>query len=87
MEEKQPLGFLFGSIAYFSEESIDSMISHMEKNSVPYLITQAIAHAHSKNAFTLVESEIISKCLRILNKEIYSYDDTTKQGSGIVEDN
>jgi len=30
---------------------------------------------------------VISKCLRIINKEIYSEDDTTGFESDIVEDN
>jgi hypothetical protein len=87
MQNTQPKGFLFGDMAYFSDESVENLINNMEKNSVPYLITQAIVYAHSKNVFNLTESEIISKCLRILNKEIYSYDDTAGQATNNVKDN
>lgn len=88
MENKQPQGFLFDSIAFYSEESVEAMINNLNKESVPYIITQALSYAHTKNVFDLTESEIVSKCLRILNKEIYSYDDdTTGQKSNNVENN
>ena len=87
MENKQPQGFLFDSIAFYSEESVEAMIDNLNKESVYYIITQALSYSHAKNVFTLTESEIVSKCLRILNKELYSYDDTTRQESDDVEDN
>ena len=87
MQNKQPKGFLFDTVAYFSDESIENMINNLDKKSVPYLITQALEYAHSKNVFSLMESEVLSKCLRIINKETYSYDDTTGQGANNVENN
>jgi hypothetical protein len=87
MQEKQPKGFLFETIAYFSDESIENMIDNLDKKNVPYLLTQALEYAHSKNVFNLMESELLSKCLRIINKETYSYDDTTGQESNNVKDN
>jgi hypothetical protein len=63
------------------------MISNLDKKTVYYILTQALAFAHTKNVFSLTESEIISKSLRILNKEIYSYDDTTGQSSSSIENN
>ena len=86
MQNAQPKGFLFGDMAYFTEESVENLITNMDKSTVPYLISQAITYAHSKNVFNLTESEIISKCLRILNKEIYSYD-STRQDANNVQDN
>lgn len=88
MESKQPLGFLFETMAYYSEESVEQIINNLELNNTIFILSQALEMAHSKNVFNLTESEIISKCLRILNKEIYSYDDdTTGQESNNVEDN
>lgn len=87
MQEKQPKGFLFETIAYFSDESIENMIDNLDKKNVPYLLTQALEYAHSKNVFNLMESELLSKCLRIINKETYSYDDTTGHESNNVKDN
>lgn len=87
MQEKKPQGFLFESIAYYSEESVENMINSLNKKDSVYILNQALSFAHSKNIFDLTESEIISKCLRILNKEIYSYDDTAGQESNNVENN
>ena len=86
MQNKQPKGFLFGTMAYFSDESLENMMNNLDNKGVPYLLTQAIEYAHSKNAFNLMESEVLSKCLRILNKEIYSYD-STRQTTNNVQDN
>jgi len=63
------------------------MIDNLDKKNVPYLLTKALEYAHSKNVFNLIESELLSKCLRIINKETYSYDDTTGQESNNVKDN
>jgi hypothetical protein len=37
-----------------------------------FYVIQSINHAHNSNLFTLQESELISKALRILNKGINS---------------
>jgi hypothetical protein len=87
MEKEQPKGFLFDSIAFYSEESVENMIDNLDKKTTYYILTQALSYAHTKNLFTLTESEIISKCLRILNKEIYSYDDSSREESNSIEDN
>ena len=86
MQNKQPKGFLFGTMAYFSDESLENMMNNLDNRGGPYLLTHAIEYAHSKNAFNLMESEVLSKCLRILNKEIYSYD-STRQTANNVQDN
>lgn len=87
MDQKQPLGFLFDSVAYYSEESIETMLDSLDIKSVSYILSQALHYAHQKNCYNLLESEVISKSLRILNKEIYSNDDTTGLSTSDVEDN
>jgi len=87
MESKQPIGYLFETMAYYSEESVEQIIDNLEMSNSLFILSQAIEMAHSKNVFNLTESEIISKCLRILNKEIYSYDDTSRQNADNVENN
>jgi hypothetical protein len=87
MEHESPKGFLFESIPYYSNESIELMIDKLSIRESTYMITQALNFAYSKNIFSLTESEILSKSLRILNKEIYSYDDTTGKKSDNVENN
>lgn len=87
MENNQPIGYLFESVPYFSEESVSLMIESLSKKQISYLLSQSLNYAHSKNIFTLTESEIVSKCLRILNKEMFSYDDNTGEKSDNVENN
>jgi len=76
MESKEPIGFLFERMVYYSDESIEGLIQSLDKKSVYFVLSQILEYSHSKNIYTLVESEIISKCLRILNKEINNYDST-----------
>ncbi len=87
MNQESPQGFLFESVPYYSNESIELMIDKLSIKEATYLLSQSIIYAHSKNVFSLTESEILSKSLRILNKEIYSYDDITGEKSDNVENN
>lgn len=87
MENQKPLGFLFETMAYYSSSSVDTMIDNITMENIPVILNNALEYAHSKNVFSLTESEIISKCLRILNKETYSYDDTTREDTDNVENN
>ncbi len=86
MEQKQPIGFLFERIAYFSDESVEGLIDSLDEKSLYFVLSQVLEYSHSKNIYTLLESEIISKTLRILNKETNKYD-TTGHGSDNVENN
>jgi len=86
MENKEPIGFLFNSIAYYSEESVDNMIDSLSKENIVYILKQALEYSHSKNIFSLLESEIISKSLRIINKEVFSDYDKPRQESDNIED-
>jgi hypothetical protein len=56
MESKQPLGFLFETMAYYSEESVEQIIDNLELNNSIFILSQAITMAHSKNVFSLTES-------------------------------
>jgi hypothetical protein len=70
--EKQPINFLLGSIAVYRPEDIDLLIENMNFEQSFFYVIQSINHAHNSNLFTLQESELISKALRILNKGINS---------------
>lgn len=66
-QQTQPLGFLFQSIAYNSQDDVEKFVDNINLHQSYYVINQAIEVAHSKGIFTLQESEILSKALRILN--------------------
>lgn len=66
MEEKTPIGTLFNSINYYSDSDLESFSTAMTKEQAIYCINQAIKAAYNRGAFSLEESEVISKALRQL---------------------
>ena len=69
MEEKQSnFGNLFGTIDLINEDQLELMLSTMNEEHALYYLIEAIKSAHSKGAFTIGESEVISKSIRILIK-------------------
>jgi hypothetical protein len=78
-EETQPLGYLFESIEFYSPSDVNNFIDSINLPQSYYVITKAIEMAHSKNIFSLYESEILSKSLRILNSEYLNNNDRTEQ--------
>jgi hypothetical protein len=70
--EKIPTKLLFGSIAVYKPEDVDLIIDTMNFEQSFFYVMQAIQYGHNSNLFTLQESELISKALRILNKGINS---------------
>jgi len=83
-EEKQPLGYLFESIVYYSPSDIDNFIDSINKHQSYYVINKAIEMAYTKNVFSLQESEILSKSLRIINSEYLNNNDRTEQKSNDI---
>ena len=66
-DKKQPIGELFETISYFSPTDISNLIDGLSEEQSVYMIGLAINMCYQKNLFTLEESEIISKSLRILH--------------------
>ena len=60
------LGTLFGSINYDSEENLSKFIDEINSAQATYCIQQALNYAHINGIFSIKESEVISKSLRIL---------------------
>jgi hypothetical protein len=68
-QEKQPLGLLFNSVAYYKPEDIELIINNLNFEQSFYMLTQALEYAHQHSIYTLQESELISKSIRILNSK------------------
>ena len=70
MEEEQTenYGNLFGTINLLTEEHLDIILSSMDKEHSIYYLVEAVKAAHTRGAFTIGESEIISKSIRVLSK-------------------
>jgi hypothetical protein len=69
MEEKQDnFGNLFGSIDLINEDQLELILSTMTEDHAIYYLIEAIKSAYSKGAFTIGETEVISKSIRTLIK-------------------
>jgi hypothetical protein len=70
MEDKnEKFGNLFGSIDLLSEEHLEIILTTMDVNTSVYYLIESVKSAHRKGAFTLGESEVISKAIRVLLKQ------------------
>jgi hypothetical protein len=68
MEEKEKLfGNLFGSINLLNEDHIELILSSMDREHAIYYLVEAIKAAHKRSAFTIGESEVISKAIRVIS--------------------
>lgn len=77
MEENQKsVGSIFGSINYTSIEHLELFLLNLNLEQSLYILNQSLEYANNRGSFSLQESEFISKALRILNKEVYSKDDS-----------
>lgn len=68
MEEKI-YGKLFNNIVLRDENHLDVLLDTMDKERSIYLLVEAVKYCHNMSAFTLGESEVLSKCIRVLNRE------------------
>ena len=67
-EQTENYGNLFGTINLLTEEHLDIILSTIDKEHSVYYLVEAVKAAHTRGAFTIVESEIISKSIRVLSK-------------------
>jgi hypothetical protein len=58
---------IFGVINYDSDEIVDKFISNLTKEQAYYCLMEAAKCGVRRGAFSLVENELISKSLRIIN--------------------
>jgi hypothetical protein len=70
MEEKENelFGNLFGTINLMSEEHLDAILMTMDRNHSVHYLVESVKAAHKRGAFTIGESEVISKAIRVLSK-------------------
>lgn len=68
MEQENNYGIIFGTIPLLSEEHLELMLTTMDKDHALYYIIEAVKFAHQRNAFSIGETEILSKSIRVLSK-------------------
>jgi hypothetical protein len=64
-QEKQPILFLFEDVAVYKPEDIDNLIDNLTEEQAKFMLTRAVQMAYKNGLFSLPESEIVSKSLRI----------------------
>ena len=76
MEEEEIYGKLFNVIPLMDDNHVDLLLSTMTKETAIYYLTHAVNLAYHNGVYSLGESEILSKSIRMLNKEEISEDTT-----------
>jgi len=61
------IGSLFDTIHYTSNEKLNLFIDGMNEEQAIYCIRQALIACHVRGAFTMEETEAVSKSLRVIN--------------------
>ena len=67
-EAPKPIGSLFGTINYNQTSDLDNFVTNMTADQGLYILVQAARAAHSRNAYTMEESETLSKAIRMITK-------------------
>ena len=65
-QEKQPIAFLFEDVAIYKPEDIENLIDNLTEEQSKFMIIRAIQMAYKNGLYSLTESEIVSKSLRML---------------------
>lgn len=68
MEDKELFGKLFNSVPLLTENHLDTLLNTLDKERSIYLLVQAVKHAYHTGVYSIGESEVISKCIRVLSK-------------------
>ena len=68
--QEDNLGYLFGTIGFKSPKDVELLIDNLNKEQALIFITKALEDAYNKGVYSLVESEIISKSLRLITPKI-----------------
>lgn len=66
--ERKEFGRLFNTIPLLSEEHLDVILQTMTGKESIYILVQAVKHAYNNNAFSIGETEVISKAIRVISK-------------------
>lgn len=69
-QEEELYGKVFDDIPLLSEEHLELIISSMSTDESIYFLTQACKSAYHRGAFSIGESEIISKAIRVISKKV-----------------
>ncbi len=67
--ENKVYGNLFNSIDLVSEEHLDIILSTMDKSHALVYLIESVKAAHERGTYTIGETEVISKAIRIISRD------------------
>jgi hypothetical protein len=67
-QENSNYGNLFGTIDLLSEEHLEIILSTMDSDHALVYLIESVKSAHQKGCFSIGETEVISKAIRVLLK-------------------
>jgi hypothetical protein len=65
-QQKQPILFLFEDVAVYKPEDIDNLIDTLTEEQAKFMLIRAVQMAYKNGLYSLAESELVSKSLRML---------------------
>jgi len=65
-QKKQPIAFLFEDVAIYKPEDIENLIDNLTEEQAKFMLIRAVQMAYKNGLYSLTESEIVSKSLRML---------------------
>ena len=68
-ESNQPLAVLFGRLEIQTEEQLETILQTLNSEIATVFLIHAIKYAYERGIYNIGETEVISKCIRILSKE------------------
>lgn len=68
--EETPIGVLFDSMNYYKIEDLDKFITELSNEQALYCLIQACQSAYKRNAYSLIETELLSKAIRKISTPI-----------------
>jgi len=69
MENTEPLAVLFGRLEISTEEQLETLLQSMDNNVAAIFLIHATKYAYERGVYNIGETEVLSKCIRILSKE------------------
>jgi uncharacterized Fe-S cluster-containing radical SAM superfamily enzyme len=65
-QQTQPIAYLFEEVAIYKPEDIENLIDGLTEEQAKYMLVQAVQMGYRNGLYSLTESELISKSLRML---------------------
>ena len=65
-QEKQPIAYLVEDVAIYKPEDIDILIDNLTEEQAKFMLIKSVQMAYKHGLYSLTESEILSKSLRVL---------------------